>query len=150
MNLIYLFLLLLGWLVHADLFEASPAAGSTVQNELKQVRLVFTEDVQNARIMLLPQCEDCEEIYELTIEYPESNVVVGKIDNGIRRAPYNVAWSVTALDGHTFSGTYSFVYEGPDKTSSRYLIILPVVAIIAIFSFAFMLFVLRQKARGVL
>ncbi len=137
-------------LAHAELSDASPAPGSTVEQELDQVRLVFTEEVKDARITLLPQCEDCDEVYELSIEYPQPNVVVGKVKTGIRRATYNVTWMVTSLDGHSFSGTYSFVYDGPDKRINRYLIILPLVAIMAIFSFAFMLFVLRQKRQGTL
>ncbi len=130
---------------HAVLEKAAPEPGAVIEDELEEVRLEFSEGVKDPQITLLPQCEDCgDELYELAIEQPEANVVIGKIDAGMVKADYNVLWSVNSLDDHPISGTYSFTYEGPDTTLNRYWVIIPFIVIVAMVSFGLMLYVLKQ------
>lgn len=135
-----------GVLAHSDLVKSTPAPGDTVDDELDEVRLEFNARVKDASITLLPQCDECK-VLELDVEQPEANIVVGKVSGGLKQAPYNVLWAVKSDDNHELSGTYSFIYDGPDTSFNRYLIIIPALVIIGIISFVVTLYVIKVSRK---
>jgi methionine-rich copper-binding protein CopC len=94
-------------LAHAELVEANPAPGSTLDSAPAEIRLTFNEPVgTDSRISLFDYA-----FYAITIEsqvdsdQPEQLVAtLPPLDLGI----YNVNWTAVSDDGHIVSGSYRF------------------------------------------
>lgn len=112
-------------LSHAELMRAYPAPGETIRTHLEQIELHFSEATHESSIRLIEN----NRVYDLSTSYPDSDNlrVLGRITPPLEAGLYQVVWSVTSLDDHRISGSYSFVYspsaEREQNSFARYLAI---------------------------
>ncbi|MBK8901163.1 MAG: copper resistance protein CopC [Anaerolineaceae bacterium] len=90
---------------HAELVSASPAPGSSVQ-ALTEIRLEFSEPVAaDSRIELLQNFVAAADLTP-TIDPANANMLVTAVPP-LADGVYTVQWTVTSVDGHPISGSYS-------------------------------------------
>ncbi len=108
---------------HAELVEAAPAAGSTVDGPPSEIRLKFSEPlVEGSHITLYG--EQFSAVADVTTIIAGSQLR-GLISTPLEPGTYTVEWTAASLDSHTVSGSYPFTV-GPRAPA-----ILPSTAIIA-------------------
>lgn len=93
---------------HADLQTAVPAPGSTVQNPVGSVRLVFSQPVTAASQILL-FAADFQPVPGLQAQTdPADPAVLWTAVPALAPGLYTVQYTAVAADGHETSGSYTF------------------------------------------
>ena len=92
-------------LAHAELVSATPTPGSSVQ-ALTEIRLEFSEPVgSDVRIDLMQDFVPAAEL--IPVLDPDRPHVVFAAVPPLPSGVYTVQWTVTSVDGHPISGSYS-------------------------------------------
>jgi methionine-rich copper-binding protein CopC len=101
---------------HAELVEAVPAAGSTVDGSPSEIRLTFSEPlVEGSQIVL--HAEQFQAVGEVTTVVAGSKMR-GLVSTTLELGTYTVEWTAISLDTHMVSGSYPFTV-GPGATAAR-------------------------------
>jgi len=91
---------------HAELVDAVPAAGSTVDGPPSEIRLTFSETlVEGSHIALYG--EQFRAVANVTTIIAGSQMR-GLVSTTLEPGAYTVEWTAISLDGHTVSGSYPF------------------------------------------
>ena len=117
-------LALVAWLViappalaHAELIDASPAAGEVLLDPPQAVTLVFNEAVQPANDAIVVTSADGTRV-------AQGGVVVNPADTltstlaPLDPGTYTVSYRVISDDGHVVEGSYQFAVEAPPTTTT--------------------------------
>jgi copper transport protein len=93
---------------HAQLLEADPAPGSTLDAPPTEIRLTFDEPIgADSRISLFNNAFYAQTGVESFVDPQNPNQLVATLpplDRGI----YNVNWTAVSTDGHPVSGSFRF------------------------------------------
>lgn len=104
-------------LAHTGLESTVPVAGTTVQRAPDAVHLVFTEQVQSARAVILVRSPSGE-----NLATGASRGVSPGVSQRISELPtpgrYTVAYRVVSADGHPVTGSYTFRFDPPRAEAS--------------------------------
>lgn len=94
---------------HAELVSTSPAGGAELDAPPAEVVVTFDDELDPTTSRFVVTDEDGDEVGvgEVDLTVPERNVLRGVVA-GEGPGEYTVAWTVTAADGHTEEGTFSF------------------------------------------
>ena len=109
-KLILITLLLLSFapaaFAHSHLENSTPGNGEVVTEELREIVLTFSGEVeQGSTFELLDSNRKAISIEEMSITDTE---VIGTIPNGLENGKYILAWNIISADGHQMDGEYSF------------------------------------------
>ena len=102
-------------LAHAQLVASSPGAGSTLDSAPDEIRLVFSEPIEEGLSSLDVVLQDGAVIVDHagTVDPDDPHALVLP-DPGLGDGVYSVTWrSLSAADGHTDQGFFTFGI-GPD------------------------------------
>ncbi len=97
---------------HAQLERADPKVGSTVAGSPGQVRIWFDSDLDPASSSIAVRAQDGGRVDEGAARVdPSDPKLLGVAVPPLVPGTYQVAWSVTATDGHHSSGHYRFTVK---------------------------------------
>lgn len=93
---------------HAHLEQSSPAADSTVSN-VKELRLVFTEGVEQAFTkVVLTHDQAPVAVSSIKTEPANKKILIVTPAQPLPAGTYNVKWNAVSVDTHKSTGDYSF------------------------------------------
>lgn len=130
-------------LAHAELVSASPTPGSSVQ-ALTEIRLVFSEPVgANGRIDLMQDFVPAAELSPM-IDPTDPRVLLTAVPP-LADGVYTVQWTVTSVDGHPISGSYSLgINSTPPQTAVPWYLTLWARLFYVLCAIVIILFALRR------
>ncbi|MDB4950023.1 MAG: copper resistance domain protein [Gemmatimonadetes bacterium] len=102
-------------LAHAHLRESTPAAGSTVDAGVREVRLRFSEGVEPAFTSVTLTGPGGATASTSALTFPADGggrVAVLPLAAALAPGRWTVAWKAAAADGHASHGTFSFTVRG--------------------------------------
>lgn len=103
-----------GLLAHARLTGSTPAAGATLAESPREVRLVFSERPEVALVSLrIISGTDTLAVGQIERDPSDANAIVGRIGSALTPGPHRILWSVTARDGHRITGAIDFSVAAP-------------------------------------
>lgn len=96
-------------LAHAHPEQRTPAANATLQQAPKQVKILFTEDLEAAFSTLKVTNAQGQSVNQGHSHVDDNNprVMVASLKS-LQPGTYTVHWHAVARDGHTTHGEYSF------------------------------------------
>jgi copper transport protein len=100
-------------LAHAYLDHADPAPGSTVAQAPTQLRLTFSEQVDNAfsQVHVLNARRETVDLGDSAVASDDPHAMVVSVQPGLTDGVYTVAWrTLSADDGHSESGAYTLIF----------------------------------------
>ena len=102
---------------HTELEEASPPPGTTVPDDVRTVRLLFTEPVSavGATIELLPETGPSIRLDVRSGAVPTT--LTATLPDGIV-GPYALRWRAAAADGHPVEGAFGLGFHGAAAPSA--------------------------------
>jgi len=93
---------------HAHLEQSTPAADSTVSN-VKELRLAFTEGVEQAFTkVVLPHDQAPVAVSSIKTEPANKKILIVTPAQPLPAGTYNVKWNAVSVDTHKSTGDYSF------------------------------------------
>jgi methionine-rich copper-binding protein CopC len=94
---------------HAQLLEATPAAGAKVSGSPEQVRLRFNEpiDAEFDPVKVFNSSGKRVDQDDAHVSAADARVLVADL-NPLPKGNYEVEWRATSVDGHVVNGKYSF------------------------------------------
>ena len=93
---------------HAHLEESTPAAGSTV-NSASELRLVFTEGVEQAFTKVVISHDQVPvAVSSIKTEPANKKVLIVTPAQPLPAGNYQVKWNAVSVDTHKSAGDYSF------------------------------------------
>ena len=93
---------------HAHLEQSTPAADSTVSN-VKELRLVFTEGVEQAFTKVdLTHDQAPVAVSSIKTEPANKKILIVTPAQPLPAGTYNVKWNAVSVDTHKSTGDYSF------------------------------------------
>ena len=93
---------------HAELLSAQPQPGSTVNNPVGLIELVFAEPVSDASEITLFG-ENFRPITDIETQYnPSDPATLRAMVPDLEPGSYTVQYTAVSVDGHTISGSYTF------------------------------------------
>ena len=93
---------------HAHLEQSTPAADSTVSN-VKELRLVFTEGVEQAFTkVVLTHDQAPVAVSSIKTEPANKKILIVTPAQPLPAGTYNVKWNAVSVDTHKSAGDYSF------------------------------------------
>ena len=93
---------------HAHLEQSTPAADSTVSN-VKELRLVFTEGVEQAFTkVVLTHDQAPVAVSSIKTEPANKKILIVTPAQPLPAGTYNVKWNSVSVDTHKSTGDYSF------------------------------------------
>ena len=93
---------------HAHLEQSTPAADSTVSN-VKELRLVFTEGVEQAFTkVVLTHDQAPVAVSSIKTEPVNKKILIVTPAQPLPAGTYNVKWNAVSVDTHKSTGDYSF------------------------------------------
>ena len=93
---------------HAHLEQSTPAADSTVSN-VKELRLVFTEGVEQAFAkVVLTHDQAPVAVSSIKTEPANKKILIVTPAQPLPAGTYNVKWNAVSVDTHKSTGDYSF------------------------------------------
>jgi len=93
---------------HAHLEQSSPAADSTVSN-VKELRLAFTEGVEQAFTkVVLTHDQAPVPVSSIKTEPANKKILIVTPAQPLPAGTYNVKWNAVSVDTHKSTGDYSF------------------------------------------
>ena len=131
---------------HAELVEAVPAAGSTVNTSPAEIKLTFSETLVNGSQITL--FGDKFQAAAKVTTVVAGSQMTGLLGSTLSPATYTVQWSAISRDGHTVSGSYPFTVAGGVPAGPRDLSpwIAALVSIISL-SMALLVWFLNRRSR---
>lgn len=102
---------------HDSLVESSPAADSTITDELTEVTLTFS-DVPLPGAPAVIQVTDAAGASITTGEFTATDRSLSVPVEPAAVGPISVVYQVVSSDAHTISGDFTFTYSGPVATPS--------------------------------
>jgi methionine-rich copper-binding protein CopC len=98
---------------HAQLLEADPAPGSTLDAPPTEIRLTFNEPIgTDSRIGLFNNAFYAQTGVESFVDLQNPNQLVATLPP-LNHGIYNVNWTAVSTDGHPVSGSYRFQIGDP-------------------------------------
>ena len=93
---------------HAHLEQSTPAADSTVSN-VKELRLAFTEGVEQAFTeVVLTHDQAPVAVSSIKTEPANKKILIVTPAQPLPAGTYNVKWNAVSVDTHKSTGDYSF------------------------------------------
>lgn len=93
---------------HAHLEQSTPVADSTVSN-VKELRLVFTEGVEQAFTkVVLTHDQAPVAVSSIKTEPANKKILIVTPAQPLPAGTYNVKWNAVSVDTHKSTGDYSF------------------------------------------
>jgi copper transport protein len=93
---------------HAQLLEARPAPGSTLDSPPAEIRLIFNEPIgADSRISLFDSSFYAMTGIESQVDSQNPEQLVATLPP-LERGIYNVNWTAVSADGHAISGSFRF------------------------------------------
>ena len=101
-------------LFHAILRSSMPAAGTTVAESPRELRLTFSEAIELpfARITVLAGGRDTVVTGRIAHDSSANQIVVVPVTSALKPGSYTVKYRVAGHDGHPMSGSYVFTVGG--------------------------------------
>lgn len=95
---------------HSDLVSSVPAANESAGSSPTEVRLNFSEPVEQAftKVTVTGPDKQPVELGKPALDPADSKVVVVSADKPLAKGTFTVDWSVVSADGHKNSGSYTF------------------------------------------
>jgi len=92
---------------HSGLVSTTPADGATVDAELSEITLEFSQPVRVTLIRL--NASEAPQAVEPETDLPASFVDTVEVDlPTLQPGSYETQWTAVAQDGHVLDGTFSF------------------------------------------
>lgn len=93
---------------HAQLLEANPAPGSTLDTPPAEIRLTFNEPIgSDSRLSLFDNAFYAQPGVNSFIDPQNANQLVATLPP-LAAGIYNVNWTAVSADGHLISGSFRF------------------------------------------
>lgn len=98
---------------HGSFLDARPLPGVTVGGTVDEVAFLFPEEVFTDGATITVTAPDGSTVSSGSLRHPEGGVVRQSIEALSVSGEYRVDYSVPALDGSTYEGSFTFEYQ-PD------------------------------------
>lgn len=94
---------------HTKLISSSPAANEVVRNEVSEISMVFSTEVEPlSSFEVKDQNGNSYAVSDIQIEKEQMK---GTLKKPLPSGSYTVNWKIVGRDGHPISGSYSFNVE---------------------------------------
>ena len=142
------FLILLGTFLagsktsaHTELQASNPTPGATLAKAPEQIRLMFSEPIEQAGIVLRKN----DTTTDLNVVLSgDDMIVVGELESPITAGVFTVIWSATAKDKHMINGSYQFAYN-PDESALSVSLMLGIIGTAATVVIVFWRYTIHRR-----
>lgn len=120
LSTVWLLLLCVPALAHAELVETYPAEGAALVEPPEQVQLRFSEPVEAefSPLKVYDQQDSRVDEDDARVSPNDATLVVIDLEE-LPEGSYNVEWRVTSVDGHTIDGEYGFAVDASAGTGEE-------------------------------
>jgi copper resistance protein C len=91
---------------HTGLKSSNPVDGTTVKEELKEIRLTFHDHIEPVSSLEIKDDKGTE--YKFSDIQVVKTELVGNLQEPLPNGSYEVAWKIIAKDGHPARGSFTF------------------------------------------
>ena len=103
-------------LAHTGLESSTPAQGSTITEQLNEIRLTFLTKIEETSSFTLTNSSDEEiEVEGITVN---DDLLTGNVTESLENGAYQINWKIIGADGHPMEGIIDFVLDAPEEVEA--------------------------------
>ncbi|MEC2075234.1 copper resistance CopC family protein [Metabacillus fastidiosus] len=93
---------------HTTVSHSTPAEGEVIRNNLLEVTVNFTEEIEKISTIELLSKNNEIPFKRVTVE---DNKLIGQLEKPLENGSYRINWNIIAQDGHPLTGEIPFTVE---------------------------------------